>query len=107
MGHSSLSVSKTLCRGALFGLRLPWQGAQGIVGKEVLFLTLQNAEQWSSICYFQTASQCESILQGAWQAELKRCLVARCFGHASRAGGKVWERLQTECVTGLVLCASP
>lgn len=99
-------MSKTSRRGALFGLRRPWQGAQRIVGKEALFLTLRNAEQWSNICYFPTASRCECILRGAWQAEPKLCLVARCSGHASRAGGKVWERLQGEHVTGLVLCAS-
>jgi len=53
----------------LSGLKPPWQGAQGVVGKEALLLTLQNAEQWSNICYFQIASQCERILLGAWQAE--------------------------------------
>lgn len=32
--------------------------------------------------------------------------MARCSGRASRAGGKVWERLQREHVTGLVQCMS-
>lgn len=43
-GMGGISVSKSLCWGALFGLRLTWQGAQGFVGKEALFLTLQNVE---------------------------------------------------------------
>lgn len=30
--------------------------------------------------------------------------MARCSGRASRAGSKVWERLQGGFVTGLVLC---
>lgn len=93
-GRGAMSAGRALCRAALFGLGLPWQGALGIVGKEALFLTLQNAEQCSNICYFQTASQREHTLQGAWQAELKLCLVDRCSGRASGAGGKVWERLR-------------
>lgn len=32
--------------------------------------------------------------------------MARCSGRASRTGGKVWERLQREHVTGLVQCTS-
>lgn len=93
-GRGAMSAGRALCRAALFGPGLPWQGALGIVGKEALFLTLQNTEQCSNICYFQTASQREHTLRGAWQAELKLCLVDRCSGRASGAGGKVWERLR-------------